>query len=162
MSEPQSSHAMDLALSQAVPMWIMELQPKGFKYWDSRRSICSQTVAEKGDVLMYGSKKKGAAAEVFNRLAEGIALLCLITKGPVPFNKRVYFHDRPSKLFETEEEANRFVWPKVPDVSKTDSGSLQPEAVRTVCSDASTETSPHPNVGATSGGQKDGGENDAT
>ncbi len=112
MSEPQSSHLMDVALASAVPMWIMELTPKGEEYWHRRKLICSQAVAEKGDVLMYGSKKVGAAGEVFNRLAEGIALLCLITRGPVPFNKRVFYFDRPSELFETEAEANERVWPK--------------------------------------------------
>lgn len=70
------------ALKASVPIWFIELSVKGEAYWMSRKGICSQAVAEKGDVLMYGSKKVGAAADVFNRLAEGCALLMLITKHP--------------------------------------------------------------------------------
>lgn len=131
-NEPQSSALMDKALFHAVPMWIFELEPKGEEYWMARKGVCAQEVAEKGDVLMYGSKKAGAAANVFNRLAEGIALLCLITKGPVPFNKRVFYHDRPSELFETEKEANERVWPKVSNLQEANNGTPKSEEVQGV------------------------------
>lgn len=136
-SEPQSAHLMDACLAGAVPMWLIELEPKGIDYWMKRKETCAQEVAAKGDVLMYGSKKVGQAGEVFNRLAEGIALLCLITKGPVPFNKRVFYHDKPSELFETEAEANAKVWPRVPDLPQAGHGPLQSEALPTVRETAS-------------------------
>lgn len=161
-NEPQSSHLMDVALAGAVPMWLIELEPKGYAYWDKRRYVCSQTVAEKGDVLMYGSKRVGAAADVFNRLAEGIALLCLITKGPVPFNKRVFYHDRASELFETEAEANERVWPKVPDVQQADQGPLQSEAVSAVCTNATEAASAQSDSSATRAGSPTSGDDDAT
>lgn len=161
-NEPQSAHLMDLALARAVPMWLTQLAPKGYAYWDKRRSICSQAVAEKGDVLMYGSKKAGFAGEVFNRLAEGIALLCLITKGPVPFNKRVFYHDKPSELFETEAEANERVWPKVPDVQKADSGSPQSEAVPALRVPANQAPGAQLDASTNSDGAESGGRVDAT
>jgi hypothetical protein len=153
---------MDVALAGAVPMWLVELAPKGYDYWEKRRSVCSQAVAEKGDVLMYGSKKPGAAGEVFNRLAEGIALLCLITKGPVPFNKRVFYHDRPSELFETEAEANERVWPKVPDMQSADHGTPQSQALQAMRETAGEEAGVEADTGAASGSSKTGGDADAT
>jgi len=161
-NEPQSAHLMDAALAGAVPMWLIELAPKGYEYWDKRRSVCSQAVAEKGDVLMYGSKKVGAAGEVFNRLAEGLALLCLITKGPVPFNKRVFYHDRPSELFETEAEANERVWPKVPNVQNSDQWSPQSQEVHAVRETATEAPCLADDSSATSGSEKIGGDADAT
>ncbi len=146
---------MDTVLAGAVPMWLIELAPKGYEYWNKRRSVCSQAVAEKGDVLMYGSKKVGAAGEVFNRLAEGLALLCLITKGPVPFNKRVFYHDRPSELFETEAEANERVWPTLPNLPQADQGPLQPETLRAMCGDTEAPAAINTHDSANSAGEKD-------
>lgn len=161
-NEPQSAHLMDAALAGAVPMWLIELAPKGEDYWMRRKDVCAQLVAEKGDVLMYGSKKVGAAAEVFNRLAEGIALLCLITKGPVPFNKRVFYHDRDSELFETEKEANERVWPSVPDMREADSRALKSEALPAVREAADETPGTHADERAASGSQEARGDDDAT
>jgi hypothetical protein len=69
-------------LRLAVPFWLIELASKDEEYWHKRKEVCSQTIAEKGDVILYGSKKVGAAKDAFNRLAEGCALLMLITKHP--------------------------------------------------------------------------------
>jgi hypothetical protein len=102
---------MDAALIAAVPMWLFELKDRDYSHLRKRAEVCSQTIAEKGDVLMYGSKKRGAAGDVFNRLAEGMACLLLITKHPVPFNKMVFHHDGTIEEFETEQQANERVWP---------------------------------------------------
>lgn len=93
-------------------MWLAELKDRDIEFLQRRAQVCSQAIAEKGDMLMYGSKKKGAAGEVFNRLAEGMACLCLITKHPVPFNKAVFHHDGRIEHFNSEEEANNRVWPR--------------------------------------------------
>lgn len=70
------------ALKASVPFWFLELRDKPFEYLDKRRSVCSQTIAEKGDVILFGSKTPGRAGEAFNRLAEGCAVLALITQHP--------------------------------------------------------------------------------
>ena len=114
---------MDTALRCAFPMWILELRERDFDYWQTRANICSQVVAEKGDVLMYGTKKKGAAADVFNRLAEGMAVLCLITRHPVPFGKMVFHHTGEVEICDSETEANERVWPSVPQVQSANSRS---------------------------------------
>jgi hypothetical protein len=38
-------------------------------------------LAEKGDVLLFGSKQKGQAADLFNRLARAIAVLSFCPGG---------------------------------------------------------------------------------
>lgn len=75
-------HFLRTCIKCSVPMWLIELEPKGEDYWIKRKSVCAQVVAEKGDVILYGSKKIGQSANAFNHLAEGIALLILITKKP--------------------------------------------------------------------------------
>lgn len=61
-------------LAAAVPLWINRIkreQPD----WDTireRAQQCSQTIAEKGDVLMFRSQ---GTADAFNALAEGLAYL---------------------------------------------------------------------------------------
>lgn len=137
MNEPNSSKVMDTSLRMAVPMWLMELGNRDIDFLQKRAHICSQTVAEKGDVLMYGSKKKGAAGEVFNRLAEGMACLLLITKHPVPFNNMVFHYDGKIEIFETEKEANDRVWPekKMSNMHENDNGTPESEAVQKVRSE---------------------------
>lgn len=110
--EPNSSSLMDKTLLLAVPGWFDQHSKRDYDFLKKRSELCSQVIAEKGDVLMYGSKKKGRAGEVFNRLAEGIACLLLITKHPVPFSKTVFMPDGSWKKFETEDDANNYVWPK--------------------------------------------------
>ena len=112
-NEPASSSLMDKCLILAFPMWVDEMRDKPQDYLQKRASKCSQVIAEKGDILMYGSKKPGGPAEVFNRLAEGMACLTLITNGPVPFAKNVFYPDGTVKSFETDELANKEVWPDV-------------------------------------------------
>ena len=56
-------------------MWIDKLRHQPMDYILERAQVCGQVIAEKGDVLQFRSKKRGASAEAFNRLAEGLACL---------------------------------------------------------------------------------------
>lgn len=69
----------------AVPLWIQKLKSKRFEDFETRRDSILNSVCYKGDILLYGSKKKGEAAALFNDLAEGLAWLALIAKGGVSF-----------------------------------------------------------------------------
>lgn len=65
----------------AVPLWIDALRSLS---WPQRRVLaheCAQIVAEKGDIILYKSKKKGETATAFNALAKGIALLAFAPGG---------------------------------------------------------------------------------
>lgn len=69
--------ALRMTLQLAVPMLIHELHqmPDPGAVMDRWRRGAAAAVAERGDVLQYGGKKMGSAAEVFNHLARGLAVL---------------------------------------------------------------------------------------
>lgn len=69
------------SLELAVPLWIVELQGHEWEYLRERAEICAQYIAEKGDIILYKSKKKGETAQAFNRLAEGVAILSFAPGG---------------------------------------------------------------------------------
>ena len=68
-------------LQLAVPMWIEQLKGCSQGYILERARLCSQEIAEHGDLLLFVGEKKGSSAEVFNRLAEGIACLSFCSGG---------------------------------------------------------------------------------
>ncbi len=70
-------------LSLAVPLWVERVRGYSDEHLRRRQKACSETIAYRGDVLQYGSKKDGIAAEAFNHLAEGIAILALLADGGV-------------------------------------------------------------------------------
>jgi hypothetical protein len=72
---------MRTALAAAVPLWILELQNMPFEHITERAKVCSQIIAEKGDILQFGGEKTGDTAEVFNRFAEGVACLAFVPGG---------------------------------------------------------------------------------
>lgn len=68
-------------LALAVPLWIWELRDLTDNQRAARARRCSAMIAERGDVLMFGSKSRGKCAEVFNALAEGIACAAYLPGG---------------------------------------------------------------------------------
>lgn len=111
-------------------MWLIEMSDKSIDHLQRRAEVCAKEVASKGDVLMYGSKRAGAAGDVFNRLAEGMACLLLITKHPVPFERLVFYPDGRVVEYETEKDANNAVWPVQ---KKTEKTTFQQPVVHSVC-----------------------------
>lgn len=68
-----------IALEAAVPLWILELQHiRDRRVREQTRmkwaKDAAAAIAHKGDVLQYGSKKRGEAADAFNHLARGLAV----------------------------------------------------------------------------------------
>jgi len=72
---------LKMTLQIAVPLWIEKTKGKPWEYIVERAKECSQVIAEKGDIILFKSKKKGETAEAFNRLAEGIACLSFMPGG---------------------------------------------------------------------------------
>lgn len=62
------------ALAAAVPRWIDDLCGQPADHLDARRKVCAEAIAAHGDIILYPSARKGATAEAFNRLAEGLAI----------------------------------------------------------------------------------------
>ena len=70
-----------MTLQLAVPLWIELLKKCGWNHILQRAKECSQVIAEKGDIILFRSKKKGESANAFNHLAEGIACLAFVPGG---------------------------------------------------------------------------------
>lgn len=130
---------MEPLLTLAVPMWIEKLKTKSFADFEARREAILESVCYKGDLLLYGSKKKGETAQLFNDLAEGLAWLALIAKGGVTFGEQHWDAE-----FET-----------MPNVQNSDQGPSQSEAVRAMCGDEKEAPDVDTDSRANSGSKKD-------
>lgn len=77
------SQLLAIGLSAAIPLRIAELKAKGGPDDDDyeRARQYSRTLAERGDVLMFRGGKPGEAAELFNRLAEAVAVMAFAPGG---------------------------------------------------------------------------------
>lgn len=70
-----------IALEAAVPLHIIELRDRTPEQRAAIARRAASVVASKGDVLQFGSKRRGAVAEVFNSLACGLACLAFQVGG---------------------------------------------------------------------------------
>lgn len=86
------------SLSAAVPLWIEEFVQKGYSFADVTKiaSESCQMIAEKGDLILFKSKKKGETAAAFNALAKGIAALAFVPGGVRTFG--MHFEADPKRL----------------------------------------------------------------
>lgn len=74
-----------IALQAAVPLRMLELaklhqHQRDYRVREWAEQACD-AVASHGDDLMFGSKRKGATADVFNHLAKGLAALACCPGG---------------------------------------------------------------------------------
>ena len=76
---PDDHTVLMISLEAAVPLRIAELEAMpDYERQDilwKWRGEASEAVAHRGDILQYGSKRKGQAGLVFNHLAKGLAVL---------------------------------------------------------------------------------------
>lgn len=77
---------LETSLEAAVPMWCHEMRSWSPEKRIERAAICSQYVAEHGDVILYKGSKRGESADAFNRLAEGVAICAFQPGGVRIFN----------------------------------------------------------------------------
>ena len=88
-----------VSLEVAVPLWVERIRAGEVVDAPS----IAQTIAEKGDVLMFGSKRKGEQAAVFNELAKGIAMLSFCPGGVTTFG--LHFESFKNLSENVEEKA---------------------------------------------------------
>ena len=77
------SDLLSSVLEAAVPLRIAELQVQGgpsSEDWFTAKAF-GPVLVEKGDILLYGGKKKGESSKMFNRLAHSIAVLSFLPGG---------------------------------------------------------------------------------
>lgn len=79
------------ALSAAVPLRIIEIAERGGPTTDdwTRLQSLERLLAERGDQLLFRSSRAGETAEVFNALAEALAILSFLPGG-VPFGEECF------------------------------------------------------------------------
>ena len=82
-------HPLGTALATAVPLHILELQERGGPTDADMAELGSvaELLGEKGDILLFGGKKKGECAEIFNKTAFGIAVLAFAPGGVTLFGQ---------------------------------------------------------------------------
>ncbi len=85
-------------MDMAVVLRIAELRDRGGPSNSDfvRAQETGQLLAEKGDVLQFGSKKKGEAARIFNEVAHGIAVLAYCPGGVTVFG--THYEARTKKI----------------------------------------------------------------
>lgn len=76
-----SAELIKITLQAAVPMWVEEFKNRPFAQLHEIAARAAEVIAEKGDVLQFGSKRKGEAANAFNALARGLAALSFVPGG---------------------------------------------------------------------------------
>lgn len=100
--EDQRSSLLALTLQAAVPMWIRKAKAVTRKAReDVLKTWCEEgvgAITERGDLLMYRSKKKGETAEVFNHLAKSIAAMAFVPGGICTFGLNFCATHHPSGL----------------------------------------------------------------
>ena len=84
-----SGNHLSVALSVAVPLYIIQLEQAGGPSEGdiSSLSALSRVLAERGDVLLYGGKKQGEAAAIFNQLAKSVAVMAFAPGGITVFGQ---------------------------------------------------------------------------
>lgn len=86
MTDSQTDRGESLlrqCLIAAVPLWVERVLGYSEEKRKERQKACAEVVAYRGDVLLFGGKP-GQAADAFNHLAEGVAILSILAKGGVP------------------------------------------------------------------------------
>ena len=85
---------LSIGLSAAVLLRIMEFERKGGPSdadW-AEAAAFGDVLACRGDVLQFGSKKKGEAADLFNRTARALAVLAFCPGGVRTFGEHWVGH----------------------------------------------------------------------
>lgn len=79
MSE-RNEQLLKIYLEAAIPVWQHKLKSQPWEYLIERATEAAGIIASQGDLLIE-RPTKGATAEVFNRLAEGVAILSFLPGG---------------------------------------------------------------------------------
>lgn len=86
-------------LELAVMLRVPELHRQPFAdVWAQLAAICGTfptLLGSKGDLLLYGSKKKGEVADLFNKTAHAVSLMAVAVPGGTTLFDRTFNHPHP-------------------------------------------------------------------
>jgi hypothetical protein len=82
------NHPLRALLRIAVPRYIENLRASGGPTADdfAHAQESGARLAAKGDILLFGSNRVGETADLFNRVAQSIAVLAFVPGGVTLFN----------------------------------------------------------------------------
>lgn len=101
---------LPVALSAAVPLWVFEIYERGGPQksdWQRLQNL-GLLLAERGDRLLFRSPREGETAELFNALAEALAILSFLPGG-VPFGEERFDALQILTGLLGEERATRYL-----------------------------------------------------
>jgi hypothetical protein len=78
-----AEHLLPTSLSAAVPLWVYDIYRRGGPLPEDwlHLSQIGHRLAEHGDVLLFGGSRPGETADLFNQLAEALAILSFLPAG---------------------------------------------------------------------------------
>lgn len=88
--QENDQHILPDMLQLAVPLYIQQLKDKGGPADEDFNRLCGigNSLACQGDVLLFGGRKKGETAQLFNDLAFAIAVMSFVPGGVCAFGQR--------------------------------------------------------------------------
>jgi hypothetical protein len=110
LSSSAAEAMLPLALSAAVPLWISSIYEQGGPTQEdwARLPQLGQQIAEQGDHLLYPSPREGETAELFNTLAQLLAL-CSFVPGGISFGEQHFDARKTLTFFLGAEKAEQYV-----------------------------------------------------
>lgn len=96
LSHMHDNTLFSIALTAAVPLWVERLKRQPLAQLMEQAPAIGQLLAEKGDTLQFGSKKRGEAAHIFNEVAKGMAILSFCPGG-VTFQGAHFENEHPDR-----------------------------------------------------------------
>lgn len=105
-----AEHLLPLSLSAAVPLWVYDIYRRGGPLPEDwlHLSQVGHRLAEHGDILLFGGSRPGETAELFNQLAEALAMLSFLPAG-VSFGHLHFEAERILSQLLGSERARRYL-----------------------------------------------------
>lgn len=89
------SDSLEVAILLEVPKLHKQSLDDLYEEFESIKEEVVELLTSKGDILMYGSKKKGEVANIFKEVAHGVALMAVIVPGGVEVFGQRFEHPHP-------------------------------------------------------------------
>ena len=76
-----------VSLEVAVPLWIDRMKQAPWAEIELSLPRCAEVIANRGDIILFKSQKRGETAAAFNVLAQALAALSFMPGGVKAFRQ---------------------------------------------------------------------------